>query len=666
MEREDRRSIGRAEDEEMELPAVLPTTAPDGAAESQTGKRRGSDLTTTVSQPMQPPPALSAGSQPPSDEGMRRRSQVSGEAKEPDIIHARVPSDATQKIEVFYSPTNTRLFRQHSFTAMQRGAAEADPGALTCSRSEIKFSPRGRVQSADPGFGRDREAPPQSPGMSPTLHTGGTDGGGGTSPPDHFHHRMHSQVSGLFVPMVPSQKNYYLSPVHPPFMPTSKNHSFFNNIISPHSSDDGSLSVCSQCLHRSDSDNDNDDGDGDVRADGDSHVSVAPVSHRRTRSRRKEQPVIENLSPAEMEAGGPVVRNDSPAPRAADAAWAGHGLCCVHTDGSCGKHCRLRAARSAEVRRAEREEAFDEEQDLKLHQSNAYSYNLLALGPDPSQPLFHFDQLEERQKYNFFIRGSYRCYYTTKMCLLSAFGWHNETINVWSHFLGFIAFVALTIVLFATTLSSLITAPTMTNSRVVFAVFCFGSMLCMFNSAVYHLFTGHRSLKIFTLMGRMDFLGITTLIVASFIPPLYMQFHCNPNFRIFYMVLICTLGIAGIVGPWTRIFHEVVWLRIAVFVGMAASGVVPAIHCMYVLPLSHMYTSFFNSHISGLLLMFVLYTSGVVFYVTQFPESKFPGCFDTLLSSHQIWHFFVLMAAVVHYCNVVSMYQVWQLSDGAC
>ncbi|KPA81652.1 putative adiponectin receptor protein 1 [Leptomonas pyrrhocoris] len=289
-------------------------------------------------------------------------------------------------------------------------------------------------------------------------------------------------------------------------------------------------------------------------------------------------------------------------------------------------------------------------------------WSLLTMGPDPDLPLYTFKELPHWQKYNPYIRSGYRAFYTAGMCLKSMLGWHNETINVYSHLLTFVAFAVFTTLLYTTVLSKRITVPSMKASKLMYAVFCFGSMLCTLNSSIYHLCNCHSHQRVMTAMGRLDFIGITVLIVTSFLPPLYVMFHCYSTLRIVYIASIIILGSAAVIGPWTDIFHEQVGLRVATFFGLGLSGLVPAVHSVFLLP----FTSAASSVAVGVVLMVLLYSSGVAFYVTQFPESKFPGHFDFWLSSHQIWHFFVSMAALVHYFNCVSMYQMWQISDGVC
>lgn len=288
--------------------------------------------------------------------------------------------------------------------------------------------------------------------------------------------------------------------------------------------------------------------------------------------------------------------------------------------------------------------------------------NLITMGPDESLPLYKFEEIPPWQRYNPYIRSRYRAFYTVEMCFKSLLGWHNETINVCSHLLTFVVFLVLTALLYTTVLSKAVTAPSLSASKLIYGIFCFGSLICMLNSAIYHLFNSHCSCRVMTAMGRLDFIGITALIVSSFLPPLYVMFHCHPVARTVYITAILLLSTAGVIGPWTDLFHKNVRVRLSVFLGLGFSGLAPALHSLAILPMNAASVS----TLLGICLMVVLYCSGVAFYVTQFPESRYPGHFDCWLSSHQLWHFFVSMAALVHYCNCVSMYQMWQVSDGMC
>ena len=72
-------------------------------------------------------------------------------------------------------------------------------------------------------------------------------------------------------------------------------------------------------------------------------------------------------------------------------------------------------------------------------------------------------------------------------------------------------------------------------------VFLGGAMACMLTSTVAHLF-GCCSEHLGKLMWRLDYSGITILIVTSFFPPVYYGFMCQPFWRNVY------LGITTVVG----------------------------------------------------------------------------------------------------------------------
>lgn len=51
------------------------------------------------------------------------------------------------------------------------------------------------------------------------------------------------------------------------------------------------------------------------------------------------------------------------------------------------------------------------------------------------------EELDEDSKWNIFIKTGYRINYSTwRQILMSLFEWHNETINIWTHLVGFIVF----------------------------------------------------------------------------------------------------------------------------------------------------------------------------------------------------------------------------------
>ncbi|KAG5490707.1 hypothetical protein JKF63_00829 [Porcisia hertigi] len=421
----------------------------------------------------------------------------------------------------------------------------------------------------------------------------------------------------------------------PPFIPTERHHNFFMD------------DVDSQHGRHADS-------SSETRRGLDSAPSY-PVPFDTVMSHRETRIAIVPVSPAETQHITDVSPAASPSAKYSVAAQSGEtphpkgqavtdGKTQPHNGGSHKPHFPL-------VAKAPPFDAMRSQQ-----------WNLLSMGLDRELPLYKFEEIPQWQKYNQYIRGGYRAFYSARMCFKSLFGWHNETINVYSHMLTFVIFLVFTVLLYTTVLNKVITAPSLGATKQVYGFFCFGSLICMLNSTLYHLFNSHCSCRVMTAMGRLDFIGITALIVSSFLPPLYVMFHCQPVVRTVYITAISILGMAGIIGPWTDAFHRHVWVRLSVFLGVGFSGVIPIIHFTIIFPIN----AASMSTVLGVFLMVLLYSSGVFFYVTKFPESRYAGHFDCWLSSHQMWHLFVSMAAFVHYFNCISMYQLWKVSDGMC
>ncbi|KAK8991275.1 hypothetical protein V6N11_062294 [Hibiscus sabdariffa] len=321
-----------------------------------------------------------------------------------------------------------------------------------------------------------------------------------------------------------------------------------------------------------------------------------------------------------------------------------------------------------------------------------------------SYVLVSYKELPEYMKDNEFILKYYRANWSLKEALFSIFLWHNETLNVWTHLLGFLLFLGLTmanllqlqqlddLITFLTrsffingdtnvshnskhlflgitnlvafnrieTPESDITVPVMPVTRWPFYVFLAGSLFCLLSSSMCHLFSCHSHQLNLTLL-RLDYAGITVMIITSFFPPIYYIFQCDPQWHFVYLGGITALGsftIVTLLSP-TMSTGKFRPFRAVLFTSMGLLGVVPGIHATIVNWSNprHGVTLGYESA------MALFYLTGVVFYVTRIPERLKPGWFDIAGHSHQIFHILVVMGALAHY-GASLVFLEWRDQNG--
>lgn len=240
-----------------------------------------------------------------------------------------------------------------------------------------------------------------------------------------------------------------------------------------------------------------------------------------------------------------------------------------------------------------------------------------------------------------------------RSCFKSIFKIHTETGNIWTHLIGFLAFICVTIYMFLRPITTANPFPKDWQEKLVFGAFFAGAILCLGFSWIFHTVYCH-SVMVSKVFSRLDYSGIALLIMGSFIPPLYYGFYCSRVLKIVYMSIICTLGILCIiVSLWSK-FNTPKYrvLRAGLFLTFGCSGVVPAIHFMvaYGVTMAHRQAS-----VGWMALMGLLYILGAIMYATRIPERFFPGKCDIWFQSHQIFHVLVVVAAFVHLYGICQM-----------
>ncbi|KAJ0395681.1 hypothetical protein P43SY_002474 [Pythium insidiosum] len=186
-------------------------------------------------------------------------------------------------------------------------------------------------------------------------------------------------------------------------------------------------------------------------------------------------------------------------------------------------------------------------------------------------------------------------------------------------------------------------------------VFMVSAVICLTCSATFHLLFVY-SKPAYFFLSRLDYAGITIMIAGSFYPMIYYSFYCHPWVLRLYLTAISVMAAITFTVTLLPAFStpKFLYLRTGIFLALGFFGVIPISHLVW-------HFGPFDPHVTvmigPLLLMAALYTVGAIIYATRFPERFYPGRFDVLFSSHQLWHICVVAAALVHFVNAMQHYE---------
>jgi adiponectin receptor len=150
--------------------------------------------------------------------------------------------------------------------------------------------------------------------------------------------------------------------------------------------------------------------------------------------------------------------------------------------------------------------------------------------------LLSWDEIEHWQQNNRYIIRHYRPATNSYHQSIASLSYlHNQTVNIYSHLLGALAFIICTYILYDV-FSSRYHSATMTDAF-VFSVFFLGLFACLILSASFHTFNNH-SHSISQSFLTLDMAGIVSLIMGSFYPGVYYGFYCEPEFTYIYWTMV--------------------------------------------------------------------------------------------------------------------------------
>lgn len=180
-------------------------------------------------------------------------------------------------------------------------------------------------------------------------------------------------------------------------------------------------------------------------------------------------------------------------------------------------------------------------------------------------------------------------------------------------------------------------------------------MICMGFSMAYHTLMNH-SKHVAEVWLKLDFLGIVVATLGDFVTAIYVAFYCEWKLQVGYWVMIITLTSTILIvllhpkfqGPRWRTF------RVCIFIGTGCSAFAPIIHAIVYFGWDYVVNGTGMPWYLGEGGFLIL---GAVIYSLRIPECYFPGKFDILGHSHQIFHILVVAASIMHLVGLLKAYE---------
>ncbi|KAF7914750.1 uncharacterized protein EAE98_011449 [Botrytis deweyae] len=288
-----------------------------------------------------------------------------------------------------------------------------------------------------------------------------------------------------------------------------------------------------------------------------------------------------------------------------------------------------------------------------IQSQDSLTHSQDSTSPSP-KCLITYDDLPSWHQDNPSIYTSYRpITHSLRESLKTFFTLHNETLNIHTHSLPFLISLLLTGLIFYIFSIHFPTSPLV--DRFIFSLFFLTTMICMGFSMGYHTLMNH-SKGIAEIWLKLDFVGIVLAILGDFVTGIYVAFYCEWRFQVGYWVMIITLTSATLILLLHPHFQGLRWrtFRVCIFIGTGCSAFAPIIHAIV----------YFGWHqvVNGTGMPWYLgeggfLVLGAMVYSLRIPECYFPGKFDILGHSHQIFHLLVVAASVMHLVGLLKAYE---------
>mmetsp|Transcript_10934 Transcript_10934/g.14750 ORF Transcript_10934/g.14750 Transcript_10934/m.14750 type:complete len:226 (-) Transcript_10934:76-753(-) len=188
----------------------------------------------------------------------------------------------------------------------------------------------------------------------------------------------------------------------------------------------------------------------------------------------------------------------------------------------------------------------------------------------------------------------------------------------------------------------------------------FSACFCMGCSALFHLLYV-KNQRYQTNLSRLDYGGISILIFGSTFPVCYYAMACPQidvakNIILWSLAAVClACFIVTLIPEFDKPKYQKVRAIMYIVLGLSAGGVFVVFQAM---------EPYITEHKSWIYALGgYIYIQGAIIYMIKCPERCAPGKFDLCGASHQIFHFFVLGAALLHYWESYNLFRRRQVFE---
>jgi len=273
-------------------------------------------------------------------------------------------------------------------------------------------------------------------------------------------------------------------------------------------------------------------------------------------------------------------------------------------------------------------------------------------GVEQQRPPRHIGTVEEcefgRMKEPFLTTG-YRIGYDFQASLESIFEWHNETMNIWTHGLGFLMVVSFIIYTYKRVVPSQGRA-----HKILPLLFLLPSLGSMTISTLFHVFRSINE-RIYASMAPFDFLFIALVIVGMQVPLIYYSMYERPSTRKKYLIALFLMLVGAVTYvaiPWL-ILPALRVLRTGIFVVLAVCALIARVHASVTAKEFPDAARRTRRTLPAVLIAYTLAAISVVVYLFRFPERYYPGTYDNTLQSHILMHLLSMAAEVLFWYTMI-------------